>query len=309
MTLRGAVARILPLILAAAALWVLWRELRGLSWTAFSAAVAGWGWPRLAGALALVAGAYAGLVANEQIALRWVGARVRLRSGAAASFIAYAFANNLGMGVLMGGALRAGVYSRFGVSLVQVAKVTAYGTLTFSLGVALLLGGALVRARPEVFELLRLSPAAGRAVGALLILVPFGYVAACAGRRRPIRVFGRSFETPSARLAAVQTGFGLLDVSCSAALLWLLLGAAAPHFVVFLGAYLVSIVAGLVSGVPGGVGVFESVMLKLLPSVDRAALAAALLGYRLTYYLAPLIVALVVLALRGRGAARPPPHG
>jgi uncharacterized membrane protein YbhN (UPF0104 family) len=55
-------------------------------------------------------------------------------------------------------------------------------------------------------------------------------------------------------------------------------------------------VAGLASSVPGGAGIFESALATLLPAVDTAALAAAFLGYRLSYYLLPLVIAALALA-------------
>jgi uncharacterized membrane protein YbhN (UPF0104 family) len=68
-----------------------------------------------------------------------------------------------------------------------------------------------------------------------------------------------------------------------------------PHgttsYASFVGAYAVACVVGLISGVPGGAGVFESAISTLLPSVKAAPLAAAFLGYRLAYYLLPLIIA------------------
>lgn len=46
--------------------------------------------------------------------------------------------------------------------------------------------------------------------------------------------------------------------------------------------------AGVVSNVPGGVGVFETVIILLLPDqIPGDAILAALLAYRIIYYLLP----------------------
>ena len=111
-----------------------------------------------------------------------------------------------------------------------------------------------------------------------------------------IRLFKFEFKPPRPGLVAVQVLFGCTDVMAGAGVFWLLLGAGAPHYSDFLSAYIISIVAGLLSGVPGGAGVFETAMLQLLPMVDRTVLAAAFLGFRLIYYFAPLTVALLLLA-------------
>ncbi|MBV9509579.1 MAG: UPF0104 family protein, partial [Caulobacteraceae bacterium] len=226
-------------------------------------------------------------------------ARVRILDGMAASFITYAFANNLGMGVLMSGALRASVYGRHGVGLTQVAKLTAYGAMTFALGAGALGGWSFLTAPDAAFAALGLEARLGRVIGLLLASWPVVYLLACSLLRGSVTLFRHEFQLPKLKYAVLQLIFGLADVSVNAAVIWTLLGAAAPRYATFLGGYLVSVSAGLLSGVPGGVGVFEGVMLTLLPGVDPAALAAALLGYRLFYYFAPLGVgALLLLARR-----------
>jgi uncharacterized membrane protein YbhN (UPF0104 family) len=61
--------------------------------------------------------------------------------------------------------------------------------------------------------------------------------------------------------------------------------------------YLVAITTGLITHAPGGVGVFEAVMLASLPEIDRATLFAALLAYRMVYFLIPLAIGMVLFAL------------
>ncbi|MFI4950356.1 MAG: hypothetical protein ACHP7A_04895, partial [Caulobacterales bacterium] len=89
---------------------------------------------------------------------------------------------------------------------------------------------------------------------------------------------------------------GVVDNGIAAAILWILLPHGGPNYVTFVGAYAVACIVGLASSVPGGAGVFESAMAALLPAVEPAALAAAFLGYRLAYYILPLILAALALA-------------
>jgi uncharacterized membrane protein YbhN (UPF0104 family) len=184
------------------------------------------------------------------------------------------------------------------VGLTQVAQLTFYGLVTFSLGAAALCGFSFLTAPAAAFSALGLNVEAGRAIGALLAAGPCLYILACLLLRGKVTLLGRTLQLPSPLLALLQLAFGVCDVAVNAAIVWTLLGSAAPRYATFLGGYLVSVVAGLVSGVPGGVGVFEGVMLTLLPGVDRASMTAALLGYRLFFYLAPLSVAAVALFWR-----------
>ena len=290
--------RIAPPILLAIAAFVLWRALHKLSPGEIAGAVARWGWPRTFSALGLAFCGYGLLAANEQFALRWAGARVKIVDGMTASFITYAFANNLGMGVLVSGALRAGVYGRHGVGLAQVAKLTAYGAFTFSLGAGALGGWSFLTAQDGAFDALGVDPMIGRVIGVALAAWPVIYISACALLRGSVTLFNHEYSLPKAKYALTQLVFGLADVAVNASIIWTLLGAAAPPYATFLGGYLVSVSAGLMSGVPGGVGVFESAMLTLLPGVDPAVLTAGLVGYRLFYYIAPLGVGALLLLLR-----------
>jgi uncharacterized membrane protein YbhN (UPF0104 family) len=67
-------------------------------------------------------------------------------------------------------------------------------------------------------------------------------------------------------------------------------------------------IAGVLSNVPGGLGVFETIILLLLsPSIPSAQLFGALLIYRVVYYLLPLIIAVLLLGayeLRQRAIAK-----
>jgi uncharacterized membrane protein YbhN (UPF0104 family) len=70
-----------------------------------------------------------------------------------------------------------------------------------------------------------------------------------------------------------------------------------PGFMIVLGAFLLSFSAGLLSQVPGGVGVMEAVFLAVMPQIPAPAVFAALLVWRMYYLIIPLVVSLpVVLA-------------
>ena len=62
--------------------------------------------------------------------------------------------------------------------------------------------------------------------------------------------------------------------------------------------------AGIVSHVPGGVGVFETVVVIAVPQIPADAMLGSLLAYRAIFYLAPLGVATVMFAAEEFGAQR-----
>lgn len=88
-----------------------------------------------------------------------------------------------------------------------------------------------------------------------------------------------------------------LDLSFAALVLYALLpDSAAIGFTAFLGIYVMAVVASIVSHIPGGLGVFEAVLLLALPDVARDELLASLLLNRLIYYLLPLGLAALLAA-------------
>jgi uncharacterized membrane protein YbhN (UPF0104 family) len=294
--------RVLPFLLLALAGWVLWRELHGLNPNSVRHSIVLWGPGRAVMAILLSLFVYILLAANEQVALRWAGAQVPLHIGLRNAFIAFSLANTLGFGFLVGGALRANSYRQWGVGLGKVAQITAYWTITFILGVLALAGGLLLHASDRVYGQLGVEPFVGRLVGGLMWVGLALYATAGALAPDKIRIFKFEFKPPRPGLTLVQILFGAADLIAGAAVFWLLLGRGAPHFSDLLSAYVISIVAGLLSGVPGGAGVFETAMLQLLPQVDKTNLAAAFLGFRLFYYLTPLMIGLLMLlALRHKG--------
>jgi uncharacterized membrane protein YbhN (UPF0104 family) len=296
MVLRRWLLRIVPVVLLAAAVVVLWREFRHLSIAEVTSAMRDWGPADILAALALSAISFVLMGVVEWMGLRWVGARLPWRPALAVSFLANAIAHSLGANLLVSGAVRARLYDRFGVSLKQVAATTLFHGVSFAVGISALGGaGLLFSARSQIAATSIATPVA-RTLGALLLAGALGYVLLCAVRRAPVRAFGRSLTLPSVRAAAAQLTLGVVDNAVAAAIIWILLPSDVVAYTTFVGAYAVACVIGLASSVPAGVGVFEGTMSALLRGVPAAPLAAAFLGYRLAYFLLPLIIASVALA-------------
>jgi glycosyltransferase 2 family protein len=289
--------RVVPVLLLIAAAWVLWREFHKLSIEAVGHAIAGWGATAVGLALVLSVASFTLMAVIEWVGLRWAGARISLGPVVLGSFLANAIAHAIGANLLISGAIRARTYDRYGVTLTQVAATTVFAAVSFGVGLAALSGGGLLLASSAELNATAIPLPVARGLGAALVTGALGYVVLCAVRRRPFTGFGRSVTLPDVWDAIAQLVLGVVDNAIAAAILWILLPAHGPSYVTFVGAYAVACIAGLVSSVPGGAGVFESAMAALLPSVDVAALAAAFLGYRLAFYILPLIIAAVVLAI------------
>jgi uncharacterized membrane protein YbhN (UPF0104 family) len=287
--------RLIPPLLLGVAAYALWREFRHLSFDEVAAAMADWGSARILVALLLSAVSFLLMGVVEQLGLRWTGARVPIGASVGTSFLANGIAHAVGANLLVAGAIRARLYNRFNVSLTQVAAVTLFNGMAFAVGLSTLGGLGMLLAGREELAGSAISTPVARSLGAALLAFAFGYVLLCALRRSPVHAFGRSLALPAPGVALAQLAVGVADNSVAAAIIWSLMPPDSVGYLAFVGSYAISCVAGLVSTVPAGAGVFEGSLSALLRGVEPAPLAAAFLGYRLAYYVLPLIVAIVAL--------------
>ncbi len=224
--------------------------------------------------------------------------RVPWRIAAFAGATSFAIANAVGFHVLTGVPVRYRLYARAGLDMAQVGHIVGNSLVAFWLGVLGLLGGTLLVDPVGVPLLARLTPALDRMLGALIVIVLAGITIWLARRARALILFGWRLVLPGGAGMLARIGLGVIDVGCASAALYVLLPAdVAPGFAVFLLVFLTAIVAGAASHVPGGLGVLEATVLIGLGAGGRADVIAALVVYRVVYYLLPLGVAGIALTL------------
>lgn len=247
-------------------------------------------------ALGLCALNYLVLTAYDALSLRYVKRRVAYPKIALASFIGYAFSYNLGFPLVTGSAVRFRFLSHWGLSAVEITKVIAFNGISFWLGFWLLGGVFMVIEPLELTALGGLSKGAVRALGTAVLAAGVAYVVSIALRRRPIYVRGIELPMPSLRLATAALLVAWLDWILAGTVLYVLLPKqAAVSYPMFMDIFFMAQVVGLVSHVPGGLGVFETVLLSLFPGeVAAPAVLASLLAYRVIYYVLPFFLSLLL---------------
>jgi phosphatidylglycerol lysyltransferase len=257
-------------------------------------------WDQILLAIGLTLAGYLVMTGYDTMAVRYIRHPLPYRKIALASFIGYAFNNNVGLSGLVGGSLRYRLYNAWRLTAVEIAKVIAFCTVSFWLGFVLLGGTFFIIAPPLVPSTVHLPFGSVRLLGLLLLLPAILYVGWIAVHRQPIRLRQWEFELPSPALFAGQIVTSTLDWTIAAAVLYILLPDQLPlSFIHFLGIFLLAQVAGVVSNVPGGLGVFEAVcLLFLAPYYSASQILGALVAFRCTYYLLPLFVATILLATR-----------
>lgn len=248
----------------------------------------------------LTALGYVVMTLYDRCALLSIERKLPWRRVSMISFISYAFSNAVGMSLLVSGSIRYRFYIQNGLSTGDVARVVLFCTTSFWLGLLALTGVTLlwIPLPPELpLAALRLP------VGAALTLVPLAWLVAAGLVRHPLRVWRWHVALPSLRMAAQQIVIGALDWGLAAAVLYVLMpNALDSGFGHFLAIFVIAQMAGLISHVPGGLGVFEAVMLAGFGATGNQALAAPILGalaaYRVIYYLLPLCAAAVLVVQR-----------
>lgn len=241
---------------------------------------------------------YIALTFYDVIALRVIGRPLRWRTAATASFTSYTLSHNLGLALLTGGSARYRVYAAAGLDGPDIARVIAIASATFWFGVFTVTGlGLLFHDGPIRVEQLVLDQTPVRWLGGAVVAGAVALIGLCAlrpGQRIGWRAWSVPLPTPAQAVA--QIGIASLDMACASAALFVLLpGASIDLAPAFLLAYALAIIVALVSHVPGGIGVFEAVVLATVP-VNRTELFAALIVYRVLYYIAPLALGIALLA-------------
>jgi phosphatidylglycerol lysyltransferase len=239
---------------------------------------------------------YGCLTLYDALAVRFAGARVPYPRVALISFMGYAIGHNVGLNSISGGAVRYRAYTALGLSAKQIATIIAFGTLTFFLGASVLLGVSLLSNAGMSGSVLHVHAWLALVAGGLLLVAVAAYLWLVCTRHAPIKFRKFEIPVPKPRVAFAQIGISCVDMLCATSVLYVLLPReAAIGFFAFAGVYLLALAAGAVSNVPGGIGVFEFVLLLLMPTVPKDRLIGALIAYRAIYYFAPFAVALVLL--------------
>lgn len=215
------------------------------------------------------------------------------------SFVAFSFSNNVGFYSISGSAVRFRLYSQFGLSTVDIAKLIAFASgITFWLGLCSICSLVFITQPVTLPPVLHLPFASTRGIGFLFLVPVVAFLIMTAVRKKPVGFRSFEFDMPAPSLTLGLIFFSCLDWIFFGMVLYQLLPAHTVPFELFISVFLTAQVIGLASHVPGGLGIFESMFILFLPQVPVTASVGALLVFRGIYYLLPLGVSAVVLGSR-----------
>lgn len=250
-------------------------------------------------ALGFTALNYLILTFYDALAFKYIKEDLSFKRIGLTAFLSYSFSHNVGAALVSGGAVRYRMYSRWGISGANIARIVVFTGFHYWVGL-FVLGAVVGIIFPSDFaEIYPIGKATIISLAALCLLpiAYYFYLTLQPGKKISIKNF--HMEVPPLKLAALALLVACLDWLCAATVLFFLLpGYHDLSFLEGVIAYLGAQMAAVSSHVPGGIGVFESVLFLFLQSHYRAeALLGSLLLFRFCYYFLPFFLAAVLYIL------------
>ena len=249
-----------------------------------------------------VVGAFCTLTFYDFFALRTIGKKhVPYRIAALASFTSYTIGHNIGATVFTGGAIRFRIYSDYGLSAIDVAKICFLSGLTFWLGNTFVLGIGMAWHPWAASAMDQLPAAVNRliAFGIIAAMVAYFVWLTSGDNRRELGQNGWKVVLPSARLTLVQILIGVVDLGFCAMAMYLLMPAQPGiDFISLAVVFILATLLGFASHAPGSIGVFDAAMLVALPEFGREQLLATLVVFRILYFMIPFSIAISIMGTR-----------
>lgn len=250
-------------------------------------------------AVALTALNYLCLTGYDVLATRYVRQPLPYPKIALVSVISYAISNSIGLSLFSSSAIRYRFYRKWGFSAGKIAQIITFCNVSFWIGLFTAGGFSFAIEPLTVPKQLRLPFESIHPVGYAFLIAIAVYLAWSATDRRSLRIKQWILPHLPLTLSLRQIAVTVCDWILAAAVLYALLPPTATlSFWGFFGIYLLAQLCGVISNVPGGLGVFETILILLLsPPLNANELLGSLLAYRAIYYFMPLFVGVTLFAL------------
>jgi len=209
------------------------------------------------------------------------------------AFVCCVFTLNLAW--IGGMASRFRLYSRLGLDAITVTKIISANVITNWLGYIILAGTIFSVGLLDLPSNWKIGSTALQVIGVALLLIAASYFWACRfSKRREFHIFKHTFTLPTLKFALIQAGLAAINWSLMGLIVYILLLGKVPYPTV-LGILLISSIAGVITHIPAGIGVIETVFITMLQhQLTKGTILAALIGYRAVYFLLPLALASVI---------------
>lgn len=288
---------LLGLLLFGLSLWTIHQELHRYGWQNVLTSLQSIPRKHLLGASLLMVINYIFLTAYDTLAMTYVGESLPYLKTGFVGFVSYAISNSVGLALLSSSAIRYRFYSQWGLSNRKIASIIAFCNLSFWLGL-LTVGGITFLIDPlQLPPFLRLPFASAHPLGFIFLTLTLAYLWLSLLSRQSLQIGKWRLPHVPLYLSLWQIIITAIDWGLAAAILYILLPShSSLSYSGFFGIYLLAQIVGLISNVPGGLGIFETViLLSLTPLFPPVQLLGALLAYRVIYFWIPLLLATLSL--------------
>ena len=232
----------------------------------------------------------------DVVAFKYINVPLKFKNVVFTCFISNALGNNTGYSMLFGGSIRYRLYSLYNVSMINVTKVLFFSSATIWFGL-LIIGGVVFTFFPVDFTDTKLFFASSRPLGILFLTIVTAYTLLSILKSKPIKFFKWTITFPNIKITLWQMLLATSDWVIASCTLFVLLPHGEIPYITLLQIFLVAQMLGILSQVPGGMGVFETAIVMMLPqATESSAVMGALLAYRAIFYFFPLGIALILLA-------------
>jgi phosphatidylglycerol lysyltransferase len=290
---------LLGLVIFVFALWVLERELKATRFHDLRSVFRSFPLAQLIVAALITILNYIIVTGYDVLALNYIKHPLKYREIVFTSIAANAIGNNAGTMLLSGGIVRYRLYSTWKISVFETLQVVAFNSVTFGLGVCLLAGVSFTCIPVVLPNVFHVGLLAVRCIGIFFLCIICAYTSLSLVWKKTLHVRKWHFEFPPFPIAVGQITLALVDWLLSLSVLYVLLPRhMMPDFFMFISIFMAAQIAGMLSQLPGGIGVFEAVIVSMLSSqIPLPHILTALLFFRVIYYILPLLLVTVVIGI------------
>lgn len=240
---------------------------------------------------------YVALSSYDFLALRYIRRKLAAWKWIFVGFIGFSVSNNAGHAIVSGGAIRYRLYTRWRFHGTDIVKMVTFSGFTYLVACFFLIICGYLITPDHAFGDGSVSKMTTSVTALVSLIGLIVYFWASLYYKKPFVIKGVSFDMPSFKMALAQVFIGGADILMASLVLYFALIAFVDlPFVTFIGVFIIAQVLGVFSQVPGGLGVFETLFMFIIPGEhNQAMLFGALIAYRIIYYLLPLFISAIAL--------------
>lgn len=244
--------------------------------------------------LALVLGAlsHAALAGYDILALRRIGRQIPWPRALAGGFSGTVFSQVLGFGMITGSFARARIYRANGIEPSTAIALSGLVAAGFFSGLCVLLAFLMLIDPSPATSITGIPEPVVRLAAAGILITAYTACRFASGKTLQLPFIGLHLKLPDLGWLTGATTLATADLIPAALCLAVMLPSESiPNIAGFVAIYITALALGHLIGSPGGAGPFEGVLFMSLSTIGADQLAAAILMYRLTYYMPAFILA------------------